>query len=64
MDIILNAKNIPDYADDYKYMVLRECDRELWFYGAYDDKATADRARDEVNGYICTREEDRWNLDY
>ena len=46
---IMRINNVPDYADEYNYIVARICDRELWFYGAYDDKATADRARDEVN---------------
>lgn len=54
---IMRINNVPDYADEYNYIVARICDRELWFYGAYDDKATADRAAEEVDGVIIPRED-------
>lgn len=35
------VKNVADYAWDYKYWVVTECDDEFWFYGAYNDKNEA-----------------------
>ena len=29
--------NLPNYAEDYKYIVVTLVDGELWFYGAYND---------------------------
>lgn len=29
--------NLPDYAQDYRYIVTTIVDDELWFYGAYND---------------------------
>ena len=55
--MIARINNMPEYANDYKYIVARICDHELWFYGAYDDEATAKTAVDEVDGVVFPREE-------
>ena len=44
--------NLPTYATEYKYLVAREIDGELWFYGAYNEGSRAERAAVECNGEI------------
>lgn len=36
-------ENCPDYAKDYKYIVARDVDSTLWFYGAWNDEHEANR---------------------
>ena len=36
-----NVNNIPNYARNKKYFVVREVDGELWFYSAYNDYSVA-----------------------
>ena len=43
MMTIETVRNVPAYAYDHPYWVVREADGDLWFYGAYD---TIDRARE------------------
>lgn len=46
MNIIIDVKNVPDYAKNQKgFMVASASDGELWFYGLYD---TYEKARDVV----------------
>ena len=33
----IKINNLPDYAQDYRYIVITIVDDELWFYGAYND---------------------------
>jgi uncharacterized protein YutD len=35
--------NLPEYANEYKYIVARWCDDELWFYGAWNDEEKAEK---------------------
>ena len=44
--------NRPDYADDYEFVVARECDGEYWFWGAYENGFTAEKAAREIGGVI------------
>ncbi len=37
----MKVNNIPAYAKDYNYIVARNVDGELWFWGAYHDYGTA-----------------------
>lgn len=48
----MNIMNKPTYADDYEFIVARECDGKFWFWGAYNDMTTADRAAAEIGGLI------------
>lgn len=50
--------NKPAYANDYRYIVVRECDRELWFWGAWDELDLASNATEEINGIIIDTEEE------
>ena len=42
--------NLPTYATDYRYIVARRIDGELWFYGAWDDANTANKVALEIGG--------------
>lgn len=42
--------NFPKYAEDKKYIVAREIDGELWFYGAYDESNKANEIALEIGG--------------
>ena len=44
--------NLPTYANEYKYIVVREIDGEWWFYGAYNEGSKAEHAAVECNGEI------------
>ncbi len=44
--------NCPEYAYDYEFVVARKCDEEWWFWGAYEDGFTAERAAKEIGGVI------------
>ena len=44
--------NLPIYATEYRYIVARAIDNELWFYGAYNDGFKAENAAAECNGEI------------
>lgn len=54
----LRINNVPIYAyqKDYPYWVIRICDNELWFYGAYDSDTDAEKAAAEIdNGLIIEK---------
>ena len=44
--------NKPAYADDYEFIVARECDGEFWFWGAYENGFKAEQAAIEIDGVI------------
>lgn len=44
--------NKPEYADHYEFMVARQVDGELWFYGAYRDGFKADQVASEIHGIV------------
>jgi hypothetical protein len=47
------VNNLPEYAKDAPYIVAREVDGELWFYGAFPGIYTAMAAEKEIpNGVI------------
>ena len=51
---MMRIKNLPDYANDYKYVVAREVDGDWWFWGAYNvfEKARSDAWR--LGGEVFT----------
>ncbi|MBR3646214.1 MAG: hypothetical protein IKN54_07320 [Lachnospiraceae bacterium] len=51
----VEVNNVPDDYTDYKYMVARLCEGELWYYGVFNDLDKAIRARDEIDGIILER---------
>lgn len=48
----MNIMNKPTYADDYEFIVARECDGKFWFWGAYNDVTMAGQAAAEIGGQI------------
>ena len=50
----MNINNVPYYAKDYKYLVVRDCGKDgLWFYGAYGNVKTVKAIRKTIaNGKI------------
>ena len=44
--------NMPEYANDYEFIVAREVAGEYWFWGAYSDGFKAEKAATEIDGVI------------
>lgn len=49
--------NMPAYATDYEFLVVRKVDNDLWFWGAYNDHDKAYDAAEEIDGFIL---ESKW----
>lgn len=52
-------KNVPAYADNYPYIVARECDGSDWFYGAYNNADKAESVAHEIHGFVVFNPD--WN---
>ena len=48
--------NLPQYATERKYIVVRKVDGEYWFYGAWDDRHTANEVALEEGGITLCNE--------
>lgn len=48
--------NLPEYAKEYKYIVARRIDNELWFWGAWDNRNEANNVAIEIDGEVVTNE--------
>ena len=44
--------NLPIYANEYKYIVARRVDGELWFWGAWNDRNKANEVAIEIGGEV------------
>lgn len=44
--------NMPEYANDYEFVVAREVDGDYWYWGAYSDGFKAEKAAVEIGGFI------------
>lgn len=42
--------NLPEYALEYRWVVAREEDTTLWFWGAYDDRDRANNIAEDIGG--------------
>lgn len=42
--------NVPRYAADYRYIVARRVDGDLWFYGAWNDADKANEVALDIDG--------------
>lgn len=50
---VKNVNNVPNYAHDYRYWVVRAVEGELWFWGAWNDENRANEVAAELfNGAI------------
>lgn len=45
-------KNMPDYADNYEFIVARKVDGEYWFYGAYANVCEANKVAADIDGVV------------
>lgn len=48
--------NLPAYANEYKYIVVRRVDGEFWFWGAWNDCNRANEVAIEIGGEVVTNE--------
>ena len=48
--------SLPAYANEYKYIVARRVDGELWFWGAQNDRNKANEVAIEIDGEVVTNE--------
>lgn len=44
--------NMPNYANDYEFVVARFVDGEYWFWGAYANGWEADKAASAIGGVV------------
>ena len=51
----MKINNMPDYANDYKYVVARIVDDDLWFWGAYNDYRKAINAAIDTGGIVVAK---------
>ena len=50
------VNDVPDYAKDSNYWVVRECDGEYWFWGAWNDRERADHIARVIGGIVVENE--------
>lgn len=48
----LTIKNLPEYANDYEFVVVRKIDDYFWFWGAYAEGYKAERIARDIDGLI------------
>ena len=46
------VKNLPEYANEYKYIVASQIDGDLWFRGAWNNMKKAISAAEEIGGKV------------
>lgn len=51
------VNNVPEYAAQYRYIVARLVDGDLWFWGAYGTMERATEAAESIDGLIVINEE-------
>lgn len=56
MKLVATVKNLPEYAEKYKYIVARTVGGEAWFFGAYDDEEWANSVAAKVEGFVLINE--------
>ena len=51
---MMTIQNVPEYAKNYKYIVARRVDGELYFWGAWNDRNKANEVAIEIGGVVVT----------
>ena len=46
------VKNLPEYANEYKYIVASQIDGDLLFWGAWNNMEKAIKAAEEIGGKV------------
>jgi hypothetical protein len=54
----VTVKNLPNYELKH-YIVARYDRQELWFYGTWDDRETAERVAKEIGNGLVVENNDR-----
>lgn len=54
---MMNINNLPEYANNYKYIVCRVVNGALWFWGAYNEQSRAAEAAAAVGGTVVAAEQ-------
>ena len=49
---MMNLMNMPEYANDYEFVVAREIDGDFWFWGAYENGFKAEQVAMEIGGVV------------
>lgn len=49
---MMRVNNLPEYAKKHNYLVCREVNNELWFWGAFDDHDRAFKTAMEICGGV------------
>ena len=57
MKCTVKVNNVPEYAAQYRYIVARLVDGDLWFWGAYGTMERATEAAESIDGLIVINEE-------
>lgn len=47
--------NLPKTASEYRFVVAREIDGDLWYWGAYNDWVKAHDAAVKINGVVLSQ---------
>ena len=53
---MMTIQNVAEYAKNYKYIVVRRVDGELYFWGAWNDRNKANEVAIEIGGEVVTNE--------
>lgn len=53
---MMTIRNVAEYAQNYKYIVARRVDGELYFWGAWNDRNKANEVAIEIGGEVVTNE--------
>jgi hypothetical protein len=53
---MMNILNVPAYAHECRYWVVRPAEGRYWFYGAWDDRRAAERVALEIGGDVVEAE--------
>lgn len=48
----MTINNFPAYAKAYRFIVTRSVDGEEWYYGAWDDRESANEQALEIGGSV------------
>lgn len=54
--IMMTIQNVAEYAKNYKYIVVRRVNGELYFWGAWNDRDKANEVAIEIGGEVVTNE--------
>lgn len=53
----MKINNLPEYAKNCRYIVVRLNGDDAWFWGAYEDLAKAYQSANEINGIVVVKDE-------